>query len=372
MKVLHLITSLSRGGAENHLSCLIRGQLKLNQEIYVIYLKGDGYWKNYLISLGVKVIKLNLFNIFSQILTIKKIIKEKKINILHSHLPHMEVLGYLSILGNNSIKFIISKHVDNDYFGGSQIKKNSVISSIISLIIYSKAKKIIAISNSVKEFLIKNTYGKFNQKINIVYYGLDDLYLKDCLTKEKKLNLNSKDKITFGFVGRLVKQKQVDKIILCFRDLLKSQRNLDKKIYLLIAGSGPEKQNLNSYASKLGLSENIFWMDFTDDVGSIFEEIDVLCMNSLFEGLGLVMLEAMAYSKPIIGPNISAIPEVIKDNVNGLLVTPGNNQDYTNAMRKLLSEEKRNFLSRNSQKILNENFNFDVMINKINLIYNSK
>ena len=46
MKVLHLITSLNRGGAENHLTCLIRGQLNNKKKIYVIFLKGDGYWEN--------------------------------------------------------------------------------------------------------------------------------------------------------------------------------------------------------------------------------------------------------------------------------------------------------------------------------------
>ena len=70
MKVLHLITSLNRGGAENHLTCLIRGQLKENKEIFVLYLKGDGYWENYLKSLGVIVIKLNQHNFITQILNV--------------------------------------------------------------------------------------------------------------------------------------------------------------------------------------------------------------------------------------------------------------------------------------------------------------
>ena len=64
----------------------------------------------------------------------------------------------------------------------------------------------------------------------------------------------------------------------------------------------------------------------------IFKQIDVfVLMNSSFEGLGLVMLEGMAYSKPIIGPNISAIPEVIKHDRNGLLVKPGSIKEYTEA-----------------------------------------
>lgn len=372
MKVLHLITSLNRGGAENHLLCLIRGQLIKKHKVYIVYLKGDGYWKNYFLSLGVQVLKLNEINLFSQILTIKKTIKNEKIDIVHSHLPHMELLGYFSVLGNSYTKFIISKHVDNDYFGGSQIKKNSIISSIISLVIYSKAHKIIAISKSVKNFLIKSTYNKFKDKISVIYYGLDDFYIKKCLTISHKKIIDKDQCIKFGFIGRLVKQKQVDKLILSFSKLVEENNYKKKDIKLLIAGSGPEKKNLIKLANRLNISKNIIWINFTDDVGSIFNQIDVLCMNSSFEGLGLVMLEAMAYSKPIIGPNISAIPEVIKHQINGLLVQPENINDYTKAMSQLLNAEKRVNLSQNSLKILKQNFNYDIMLNKIMTIYNTK
>ena len=371
MKVLHLITSLSRGGAENHLLCLARGQLIKKHKVYVIYLKGDGYWKNYFLSLGIKVVKLNEINLFSQILTIKKTIKNNKIDVVHSHLPHMELLGYLSVLGNSYTKFIISKHVDNDYFGGSQTKKNSIISSFISLVIYFKAHRIIAISKSVKNFLIKNTYNKFKDKISVIYYGLDEFYIKKCLTVNHQDMIDKNQSIKFGFIGRLVKQKQVDKLIISFGKLLEIN-NYKQDIKLLIAGSGPEKKKLLELASRLNISKSIIWIDFTDDVGSIFSQIDVLCMNSSFEGLGLVMLEAMAYSKPIIGPNISAFPEVIKHQINGLLVEPENINDYTKAMIQLLDAKKRINLSQNSLKILNQNFNYDIMVDKIMATYNTK
>ena len=67
MNILHLITSLSRGGAENHLTCLVRGQIEEKKKVSIIYLKGDNYWVNYLKSIGVEVVKLNYLNIFSQI-----------------------------------------------------------------------------------------------------------------------------------------------------------------------------------------------------------------------------------------------------------------------------------------------------------------
>ena len=274
MNILHLITSLSRGGAENHLTCLVRGQIEEKKKVSIIYLKGDNYWVNYLKSIGVEVVKLNYLNIFSQIKVIKKIIKIKKIDVVHAHLPHMELLSYLSILGNNKSKFIITKHVDNDYLGGSNTKKNSYISSIISYFIYSRVNKIIAISHSVKKFLIETSFQDIRKKIKVIYYGLDDFYINKCLRKNKKNFIKKNSKFTFGFIGRLVKQKQVDKIIISFKKYLDEFNN---DAMLLIVGSGPEKKELLNLSRKLKLNNKIIWQDFRDDVGETLDQIDVFC-----------------------------------------------------------------------------------------------
>ena len=76
------------------------------------------------------------------------------------------------------------------------------------------------------------------------------------------------------------------------------------------------------------------------------------------------MLEAMFYSKPIIGPKISAIPEVVKNMQNGILIDQTSINHYTNAMLKLLNKNLRIKLSANSKLILDKKFSFKKMINK--------
>ena len=367
MNILHLITSLNRGGAENHLTCLIRGQIKHKKKIYIIYLKGDDYWVDHLKSIGAEVIRIKYLNIFKCIKKIKTILRIKKINILHAHLPHMELLGYLAVIGSTNLKFIITKHVDNDYLGGSSVIRKSYISSIISYFVYSRVDKIIAISQSVKKFLIDSNFQDIKEKIKVIYYGLDDFYINKCLRVDKKNCFKKKSKLTFGFIGRLVKQKQVDKIILSFKKYL-NESNYDAE--LLIVGSGPEKKKILNLSKKLKLGNKIILQEFTNDVGKIYDQIDVFCINSSFEGLGLVMLEAMANSKPIIGPHVSAIPEVIKNNENGLLVIPNDINDYKNAMIKISNIDLRNKLSSNSLKFLNKNFDYQLMLSKTDEIYN--
>ena len=152
-------------------------------------------------------------------------------------------------------------------------------------------------------------------------------------------------------MGRLVKQKQVDLVINSFFELKKKQ----KKVKLLIVGDGPEKQKLKELTFRLNLSKNIIFIKHQNKVGEVIKLIDIFCMNSKFEGLGLIMLEAMYFSKPIIAPSISAIPEVVKNEINGLIVRSDDVDAYSDAMLKFISEDYRRKISMNSKYILNKN-----------------
>lgn len=369
MKVLHLITSIDKGGAENHLACLVKGLKKKNIKVHIIYLKGNGFWKKYYLKLGVKVI--NLSNIKGFLKKIKFLInfyKTHKIEIVHSHLPHMEIYGFLSLLfSNRKIKFFITKHLDNNIIGGSNFKYNSFTASFLNNIIFLRADKVITISNSVKTFFQKKIFKINSKKLKLVYYGINNDYLK--LLKNKKYLLKKidfKKKLIFGSIGRLVKQKNFYLLIESFSILINKYK---VDAYLIIAGDGPEKKFLVNFSKKKGVHNKIIWTGNIKFIGNFLEKVDIFCMTSKFEGLGLVLLEAMAYSKPIIVPNLSAFPEVIKNNVNGILVKKYDAVSYSKSMLKMNNLKFRKKLSKNSKVILKDKFKFETMVNKTLNIY---
>ena len=231
MKVLHLINTIDRGGAENHLYCLARGQKKLGNEIHVIYLKGNNYWYQSLLDEKIIVNKIqnaSKINFYNQIKFIKNYIKEFKINIVHSHLPYMEILGYFATRNLENVKYIISKHVDNNFIGGSIKKNKSIFSDLIDYMIYKKVYKIIAISYAVKNYFSKNYFQNFENKIHVIYYGIDEKYIETCLDKNISPNFknfkSNQEELIFGYIGRLVKQKQVELIIYSFNILKKKTK----------------------------------------------------------------------------------------------------------------------------------------------------
>ena len=373
MKILHLITSIDRGGAENHLTCLARGQKLNKHDVNIIYLKGNNYWKKYYKSLGIKTINLSKNsksrgNFFEKIFFIRNFIFENKIEILHSHLPHMELISYFVLIFSNfKLKYFITKHVDNNFFGGSKFKNNSILADIINYIITRKAKKIICISKAVKKYYLNNYFKLNKDKYKVVYYGIDKEYSNQLIT-DKRIKKIPTMEIVFGAVGRLVKQKNFELILKSYKEFTKRTK---KKSCFVIAGDGPEKKQLKKLAKILKIDQKIIWMGHVESVGSVLKKIDVFCMNSRFEGLGLVMLEAMFYSKPIIGPKISAIPEVVKNMQNGILIDQTSINHYTNAMLKLLNKNLRIKLSANSKLILDKKFSFKKMINKTIKIYSN-
>ena len=166
-----------------------------------------------------------------------------------------------------------------------------------------------------------------------------------------------------GCIARLVPQKSIENLIISLRYLNKF------KFKLIIVGNGPLKRKLKTLSKKLEVSDQIIWIDFLDDVKKFYTFIDIFVLTSLYEGLGLVFLEAMICKKPIITSNISAMKEVIKNNHNGILVKPNNPVLLSKAIFKLRNKNFRNKLGLAGFKYVKKNFSVKEMYEKTQKIY---
>ena len=118
------------------------------------------------------------------------------------------------------------------------------------------------------------------------------------------------------------------------------------------------------------IDEKIIWIKFSDNIRDIIEFSDVFALTSEYEGLGLVLLEAMASNTPIIATNASAIPEVIKNNYNGLLIEHLNQKDLVNKLNRIKVESLAKKFCFNSKLLLKSKFNLNSMIRKTYKYYN--
>ena len=120
MKIVHIITTINRGGAENQIVQMISEQKKDNLDISLIFLKGNGYWKEYLedqdvLCLGPIFEKGNYFSL-SSLFKFQKILKKYKFNILHIHMPPpLLIINFLKVIFGNFSKIIFTSHNDEPF-----------------------------------------------------------------------------------------------------------------------------------------------------------------------------------------------------------------------------------------------------------------
>ena len=98
---------------------------------------------------------------------------------------------------------------------------------------------------------------------------------------------------------------------------------------------------------------------------------DVFVLTSQYEGFGMVFLEAMLTNTPIISTNVSAIPEVIRSNYNGILIKPNNMNQMILALNRIKNKKLIKKFSVNSKKLLSGKFHLNTMNEKTNNVYNS-
>lgn len=359
MKILHLITTIELGGAEKQLVVLTRQQKLMGHDVHIIPLKGKLELLDEFAAQGcvvhVSAVGINPPLQAVRIMKLQRLIKPE---VIHAHLPRAELI--LSILVTKSLK-IVSKHNTEIFFPN----RNKVVSRIMSKFVEFRSKEIITISNAVKRFLIQSGELKDSKKLHVVLYGMNQEVRFDDEAKKKmflEFGVPEGTKI-FGTISRLAPQKDLKTQLMAFNSYLQ----LNPNALLVIIGEGPLQSELEEEAKALGCDENIIWYGKTPYIAEALQIFDVFLLSSLYEGLGLVLLEAIANKVPILASNNSAIPEVLGNEFPGLFVT-SNPEDLFSKMKQ--TDDKGFCLQLlNAQEAREKIFEPSVMARNIQAVY---
>ncbi|WP_176722508.1 glycosyltransferase [Candidatus Thiosymbion oneisti] len=345
MLILHIITTIDRGGAENHLAELVSGQIAKGHAVAVAYLKGNGYWAEYYRKLSVEVFPLGLkrYGDIKPLLLLRKAISVFRPDVVHAHMPPAELYGRLSLIGaSSSIVFIISKHLDGGFFHGSEGQTESLLGAASARLVARRAKHVIAVSQAVKNFVTSELVGLPTDEVTVVRHGIGtDAYegvSAGAVADIRRRFGITDDEITIGTVARLVPQKSLHILLAAFS---RFHARAACKSKLLIIGTGPLEADLRKLADDLDISESVVWAGFREDIPVLMKAMDVFALTSEYEGFGVVLIEAMAAEKPVIASCISAIPEVVEDGVSGILYPYGDVSALVDGLERLLDASVR-------------------------------
>ncbi len=181
-----------------------------------------------------------------------------------------------------------------------------------------------------------------------------------------------RDAVLLLFLARFTGHKQPLTLIRAFHEAIGKMAEVGKTagLQLLMVGEGDEKEEGMRLAAELGLSEKVHFSPFRQDVPDVLAAADIYVLPSLWEGLPIGLLEAMAMRKAVIGTKVDGTREVLCDGENGLVVEPGDVSALAAAIVRLAGDgELRESMGARAEETVRERFNATVMTKEIENIY---
>lgn len=364
-RCLHILPMNKLSGAEKMALILCKNM----KEYEPVVVCGGDNLKNVFEEAGIKSYALNFSNkkLPSTLSGLKKIIKENDIKILHAHDNNASLNAYLvKKLYRLDVKVISHIHNCYPWLKGDNLNKK------IDKFLRTKYDHNIACGKIVYDFYKENAEYFEEEKTSILSNAMDiEEITKVDLSKSeeviKEFNI-PKDKTILGFIGRLDEQKGIIPFI---KEFAKHKEEFND-CRILLVGNGSQEDEVKKLIKELALEELFILTGFQNDVYKFYPIIDVFFLPSLYEGLPMVLLEAMAFKKPVVSMDVGSISEVIKNGQTGNLIESENREEFVKALIQVKYDKKvRSNLGENAFDYINKNYNINKYCNKLNGIYNS-
>lgn len=332
---MQIIPCFSVGGAERMCETLTYELIKKGHRVIVVSLYSIRTMiTERLENNGVEIRYLEKRNGFDLkcIKKLKKIIKEENPDIIHTHLYSLKYAVFATLFKKNKIVHTIhnvakeeSSRADR-FFNKFWFKRGKVVPVALSTIV----KKTI-----LDEYKIKN------RLVPIIFNGID---LTDSIKKTDYDIHNGR--FVFIHVGRFSSQKNHILLVGAFSRLLIKHSNC----FLVLVGDGELRKNIENHVKELGIDDKVSFLGLRNDISSLMHNSDAFVLPSLYEGIPMTLIEAMASGLPIVATDVGGVSEMISNSVEGILCEVNSNALYE-SMNYLVSDKSfRERIGCNAQK----------------------
>lgn len=287
---------------------------------------------------------------------IASLCRKHRYTIAHLHSAHALALGLWAKLFYPGLRLIAARRVD------FHLRKNP-----LSRYKYNTQRldKIVCISNGIQKVL--RMEGLPESRLVTIHSGVD-LKKFDHVTPphdfKKHLGI-PEGHILVGTVAAISKHKDYPNLLHAAKDILECTDNVS----FCAVGDGPDKKEIHALARRLGLGSRFVFTGFRNDVGNFLKSFDIFVLSSIQEGLGTSILDAQGVGLPVVACDTGGIPEVVLDNENGLLVPPRTSKALSEAILKLVHNEKmRQDFGRRARETVGA-FSIDITVRKNIALY---
>lgn len=336
LRVIHVIKATGIAGAEGHLLTLLPGLRAAGVDARLLLLvTPERPLDDYAAAFSARGVPVERRTIHRHIdlglwSSLRADLRAFRPDIVHTHLIHGDLYGLTAARSLGLPLTVSSRHNDDAFRTRWMVR-------MLNRILWRMTRAGIAISHSIARFS-EVVEGAVPGQVRCIHYGLDSSQ-QPVDRQRARARLSAElglppDTVWVGMACRLVEQKGVRFGL----DAFAQTARLHPDAHLLIAGDGPLKASLQARAAEHLVADRVHFLGWRSDAPELLAAFDVLLAPSLWEGFGLVMLEAMAQQTPVIASAVSAIPEVVSDGETGLLVPPRNVDALAGALHTLLAD----------------------------------
>jgi len=289
--------------------------------------------------------------------------REYNADAVHTHLIHADLHGIIAAKCAGVGHIFLTGHNDDRFRRRLPIR-------LVQGWLWRQVDAGITISEALRQFVINVEFAP-PDRVHTVHYGLDaasvqaapDARARLC----QELGLPTHAPLV-GSVCRLIEQKGLTYAIRAFWQIAEQAGDA----HYVIAGDGPLRPALQQEAKGFGIDRRVHFLGWRDDPIDLLAAFDVLLIPSLWEGFGLIALEAMAASTPIIASRVSALPEIVEHGVTGYLVPPADPMALAeNLLDVIRNPDQARQMGINGRRRLESEFSAERMVDSTLKVYQS-
>lgn len=334
-QVLGLLSCLSERRHLNHLACDPNGLLFPRAQ-----------------SHGILTIPVSIRNEIDlrPVWSLRRRVQREGYDIVHFHTKRAHALAPWLRIRTQGPTFLVTRRMDYP------VRKNWYTRYLYNRYVDG----VVAISQKIADLLIEA--GVEREKIRVIHSGIDP----NLFAQKEGSSRDKAGPLVIGTAAVLEERKG-------HRFLLEAAALLKREGYSLcywFAGEGSQRERLQKQAVTLGLGENVSFLGFISDIQKFLSQIDIFVLPSLYEGLGISVLEAMAAGKPVVVTRVGGLSELVESGKSGWLVLPADPRALADSIAKLVREKDlRTDLGKNATERVCQRFTMEQMALKNEAYY---
>jgi glycosyltransferase involved in cell wall biosynthesis len=365
MKVLHLLDTLNRGGAEMQALDVCRRARDFGIDLTIATMRGGAMEADFRAS-GADFIKLNRRFPFDLFLAskLREIIKERKIEIVHGYQAVEGLHLYLATRGLKNVKKVLS------FQGFITDKKNRLTLKFL----IPRMNANIVVSRGLKRW--HSEVDKLNtENFQVIYNGADAKRLQPTGKRLREELSLPEDSLLIGMVGNFYREARKDQMTLC-ESLPKVFAEINNAHCIFAGRTEPgaeaKREACVKFCEQNKIAGKVHFLGARTDIPDVLDALDVFVFSSLHEGLPVAVSEAMLAGVPMIVSDIEPLLEASDSGKYAEIFPVKNHEILSQKILKLLKDSSfREDLARRARKFAKENFSIEAHLRNLKKLYES-